>query len=535
MIERIIIKNYKCIKDADIKFNAFKNIIVGNNGVGKSTLMEALSLALGYGLNKFEITPHIFNIECIRNFSATKELPEILIEVYFSKEYGETSGENNSLHVHKSGLYFKVSFNEQYEEIYYEELKKNETPHIPCEYYKIERMWFSQKPVVYYKMPFIVQIVDSSSLYFSSSSNQYINQLIERHLGQDDTTAIKTSLRHLKEAFDQDCEISNVNQKINQKKPGLSLSIDLTSRIEKRDIVCPFLDDIPVSQTGSGEIGMLKTILALSNGENNTKPKVVIIEEPESHLSHTKMYELLRIIERLLDEQNTQVLITTHNSFIANKLNLSNLIMLERMDYKLIERKLENGDNAYDFFSKVSHYPTLRMILSKAIILVEGPADEMIVTYYYYKHCEKKHPFNDGIELIVVGGVAFKEYISLVKEFNKKVAVITDNDGKPYEYLLKRTGLEVLPENIKLFTEDDRELKTLEPSFVNANIGNLQDLSNYLRLNKCPNDTKDALVDYMENHKTTWSFRLLQNIDCVDFVVPSYISDAVDWIVGCNC
>ena len=46
MIERIIIKNYKCIKDADIKFNAFKNIIVGNNGVGKSTLMEALSLAI---------------------------------------------------------------------------------------------------------------------------------------------------------------------------------------------------------------------------------------------------------------------------------------------------------------------------------------------------------------------------------------------------------------------------------------------------------------------------------------------------------
>ena len=66
MIERIIIKNYKCIKDADIKFNAFKNIIVGNNGVGKSTLMEALSLALGYGLNKFEITPHIFNINAER-------------------------------------------------------------------------------------------------------------------------------------------------------------------------------------------------------------------------------------------------------------------------------------------------------------------------------------------------------------------------------------------------------------------------------------------------------------------------------------
>lgn len=66
MIDRIIIKNYKCIKEADIRFNSFKNVIVGNNGVGKSTLIEALSLALGYGLNKFEVTSHIFNIDSIK-------------------------------------------------------------------------------------------------------------------------------------------------------------------------------------------------------------------------------------------------------------------------------------------------------------------------------------------------------------------------------------------------------------------------------------------------------------------------------------
>lgn len=30
MIERVVIKNYKCIKNANIVFNKFKNIIVGN-------------------------------------------------------------------------------------------------------------------------------------------------------------------------------------------------------------------------------------------------------------------------------------------------------------------------------------------------------------------------------------------------------------------------------------------------------------------------------------------------------------------------
>ena len=35
MIERLIIHNFKGIKSADIEFNAFKNILVGNNGVRK--------------------------------------------------------------------------------------------------------------------------------------------------------------------------------------------------------------------------------------------------------------------------------------------------------------------------------------------------------------------------------------------------------------------------------------------------------------------------------------------------------------------
>lgn len=47
MIERIIVKNFKGIKEADISFHDKINVIVGNNGVGKSTLIESISLALG--------------------------------------------------------------------------------------------------------------------------------------------------------------------------------------------------------------------------------------------------------------------------------------------------------------------------------------------------------------------------------------------------------------------------------------------------------------------------------------------------------
>lgn len=79
MIERVIIENFKGIKKADISFNDKINIIVGNNGIGKSTLIEAMALALGYGINQLEITQYLFHASTWKEFDDSKVLPEIII------------------------------------------------------------------------------------------------------------------------------------------------------------------------------------------------------------------------------------------------------------------------------------------------------------------------------------------------------------------------------------------------------------------------------------------------------------------------
>ena len=61
------------------------NIIVGNNGIGKSTLIEAMALALGYGINQLEITQYLFHASTWKEFDDSKVLPEIIIELYFNK------------------------------------------------------------------------------------------------------------------------------------------------------------------------------------------------------------------------------------------------------------------------------------------------------------------------------------------------------------------------------------------------------------------------------------------------------------------
>lgn len=528
MIQRLIIHNFKGIKYADISFNKFKNIIVGNNGVGKSTLIEALSLALGYGLNKLEISPYLFHISAVEQFKIDKQPPKITIEVFFDYVKDEFSGSNNTIHTFERGLQLKICFDdESYSDLY--KLEKNTCTQIPCEYYKIERNWFSDKPVKQYIMPYYVQLVDSSSNYFNLSSNQYLAYLLRNYIGKEDFIKIKSSLRNLKQDFEEQNNIQSINDNLKKEQKNLSISIDITSKIVLRDIICAFLENIPLSQIGAGELCIFKTMLSIDKTHQKDKPKIIIIEEPESHLSHTKMYELIKNIEENIQHDNTQLIITTHNNFIANKLDLSNLILIENKNGNIKAVKFNKDENRFKFFTKVSNYPTLRLVLCKAAILVEGPTDEMILTYYYYRKY-KCHPFNDNIEVISIEGIGFKEYINLASSLGKKIAVITDNDGKNKNELTKQRGFDKLPQNVAIFTESKIELPTLEPSFVRKNINKLQCLSDTVRGYKKNNDTERELVSYMKNNKTEWAFKILDKADTLDFDVPDYIIQAVNWV-----
>ena len=46
MIKRVIIKNYKGLRNAEVEFERDLNILVGDNETGKSTLLEAINLGL---------------------------------------------------------------------------------------------------------------------------------------------------------------------------------------------------------------------------------------------------------------------------------------------------------------------------------------------------------------------------------------------------------------------------------------------------------------------------------------------------------
>ena len=86
-------------------------------------------------------------------------------------------------------------------------------------------------------------------------------------------------------------------------------------------------DSIPYSNAGRGLQCLLKTELALNN-INTNKDKIILIEEPENHLSYSNMNNLIDILQENSNKESGQIIISTHSSFVLNKLGLENLILL---------------------------------------------------------------------------------------------------------------------------------------------------------------------------------------------------------------
>jgi len=120
-IKKIIIQNFKCFINLELELNSGLNILVGNNEAGKSTIIEAIHLALSGLFNgkyiKYELTQYLFNNKSVNKYIENpSELPSILIEIYFEDgTYPLFEGNANSEKKDKeSGVSFKIAFDENY-------------------------------------------------------------------------------------------------------------------------------------------------------------------------------------------------------------------------------------------------------------------------------------------------------------------------------------------------------------------------------------------------------------------------------------
>jgi putative ATP-dependent endonuclease of OLD family len=285
-----------------------------------------------------------------------------------------------------------------------------------------------------------------------------------------------------------------------------------------------YLDEIPFHYIGKGEQSIVKTNLALSH-KKSKEANIILLEEPENHLSHSKLNELIKKITSNLESK--QIIVSTHSSFVANKLGLGNLILLN--DFKSIKLDALSVETKA-FFKKLSGYDTLRLILCKKAILVEGDSDEWIIQKAYMNKNQGRLPIEDGIDVISVG-VSFLRFLEVAVEINKEVVVVTDNDGDVDA--LKKKYTEYLGDNAKnnikiRFDEtvdtgplEKFNYNTLEPKFLKENG---RDTLNSIFGTTYGSD--DDLNKYMKNNKTNCALKVFDTAQAIKF--PQYIVEAIN-------
>jgi putative ATP-dependent endonuclease of OLD family len=543
MIKKIHIKNFKSIEEITIdNLNPDKNIFVGNNESGKSTILEAINLCLtkkhyGESVDHF-LHPFMFNIDLTKQYlkdnPKTTDLPYILIELYFeSNEILQSyRGSQNDFKEDAIGISLKIQFNAEYtqilSEIYNDPYELQKTEYLPHEFYHCEWEDFSGGTINLRKLYSEIKcnLIDSGGKQrFNSTeriSKQYISQLLE----PKEISQLDKKYNDLRKTFTNEDIINNLNSELLDLKEytekPMKLGLDLSPKHNWINSTIPYLDNIPYDYVGQGEQSIVNTLLAIQ-ARSSDSFNIILLEEPENHLSHSKMSSMLKLISDKTGS-NSQLFITSHSPQVVNRLGLNNIFLTSNKGEEINSFSSLNKDD-YQFFQKATGFDTLRVLLADKLVLVEGPADEMIYNKCF-ESIHKCEPREKGVDVISCNGLTFKRYLELIKISNnsQRVHVLRDNDKDDQSQYLNE-----YKNKCEVFYEKDLiENYTLEPYFYNAN--ETDNLDKLLKtLDRKNNESKDDTIKWMMGNKTNWALKVAMS----DFAwnYPTYISNSVNQII----
>jgi predicted ATP-dependent endonuclease of OLD family len=294
-IEKLKLHNFKRFQDITLNFDNNFNTIIGDNESGKSTILLALDLVLGGNRNKIENigAETLFNKKCIQEFlNSTRNfdaLPAIYIEIYLNEQFNEElNGRNNSDHKDRDGLRFTLCPDETFmSEII--NILKNDTSNFPFEFYKCDFTTFQGSSYNSYKK-FINHIfVDNSRIGSEYAMKEYVSNMYNSWTEGADKFEHQNQYRHYKNEFN-----NTILHELNQKIKVYHFGVKNDAKSNLQSDLTLYENDVAIENKGQGKQCFIKTEFALGKAKRHID--IVLIEEPENHLSHSNMQLLINKI-----------------------------------------------------------------------------------------------------------------------------------------------------------------------------------------------------------------------------------------------
>ena len=210
---------------------------------------------------------------------------------------------------------------------------------------------------------------------------------------------------------------------------------------------------------------------------------------------------------------------------IASRLNLNNVLWITDKEARSL--KIVNKEVA-EFFVKADDNAFLQLLLSKKAILVEGATEFLLVPYFYEKLTGKTIE-DDEVTVISCNGISYNKYLSIAESTNKRIAVLTDNDGK-LERITEASTFNGTHELQHVFMAEDVKEWTWEVCIYGANqieldkLVKIQPGAKYLFHER----EYEPVLGKMLNNKVDTAYMMLTSD--TEFVAPEYVKDAITWI-----
>ncbi len=536
MIRKVVLQNFKRFRSSAIEFRPGLNILVGDNESGKSTLLEAINLCLTKRVNsrffESEFSHHFITQAAIGEYLEAVQAgdrpqpPGLVVEVYFEDEQAlaKLKGENNSQREDAPGYRLRAALDPDFADEYKAFLDTPaEIKTVPTEFYRVDWTDFAGQPVNVRAVRVKASLIDASRIRLQSGADYHLQKIIAETLDSKQQAQLARSYRLHQERFAADAAIGAVNDALAGKRgdvteKSLTMEIDTSGPHAWESALAPHLDRLPFRFSGSGEQNRLKILLALARKLEDSH--VILIEEPENHLSFANLNNL---VDRVAAQgEGRQLIVATHSSYVVNKLGLDQLMLLGEGDTTTRLGALPSGTQEY--FRKLAGYDTLRLVLARKVVLVEGPSDELIFQRAY-RDRHRRRALADGIDVISVRGLSAKRFLDLAVPLQRTCVVVADNDGDHVSKVDKRYADYTVHGFITVVRSEDDSLTTLEPQLLASN--GLQRISSILDRSFA---TGDEFLVYANEHKTEVALAFHDTLEPVTW--PPYVEEAIDALAG---
>lgn len=588
-IKQFNIKNFRVFDEISLLFNKGVNIIIGENNSGKTTIIDALRICLGYG--KTDTNIYIQESDLHLNPSDPNESnTEIQFDLIFEIEseiekqcFNDFISQDSELpELQTIQFHLKYTFEQNGRRRFFKRSVwggDNEGQQIPYE--ALQEIFYT------YLGPLRDAVSGLKPYSYDNKTAQLFNKLTKYRKGDNTinlSEEIKKSLAaKLYDVFESDEHdwkyiLSEGKGKVNDHLEGTGIlkkfphidmnyvgrkfsdivrGIEIRRPIYTEPIKARLQKYFEIYQNGLGENNLIFSSVVLGDLMNRCEDteleiyNALLLEEPEAHLHPQYQNTFFEYLNTLTD-RGLQIFITSHSPTITAKSDINNVKVLQRQSnsvkafcFNILSGVDYTNDNR-KYLRKFLDTTKSQLFFASGAILVEGIAEAILLPILSRKFLNprkidlEKH----GIEIVNIGGVAFEHFAKLYnnddekKRLFSKCAIITDSDPTEDKAIsdraaiaqsLKKNNLEVT------LATNTFEHDLFETSEINKCIMRIVYRSMHPHTQDLQGDfTVEVLMQKLESNKDKAEFALQLNDRLMEedsFDVPVYIKAALEFVV----